>query len=245
MPGTTRRVAVDEEWASLPQLTLNPALLDQHRIVSYRKSHPAHLGFDMLRTRLLNILRTNGWNRLAITSPTKNCGKTMVGLNLALSLGHQNDLRSMFLDMDMRSPTAAKYLDVREKISIADFLQGTLEPDQFLRRADSNLAFGLNTEYVPVPAELLHHERTKAVLASTLTRYRPNVVVYDLPPVLVSDDVMAFLPHVDCVMMVASAGRTKPKEIREAEQILGDQTNFLSVMLNKFKEKTGHGHYYQ
>ena len=77
--GAARRMPVDEEWASLPQLTLNPARLDQHRIVSYRKSHPAHLGFDMLRTRLLNVLRTNGWNRLAITSPTKNCGKTNGG----------------------------------------------------------------------------------------------------------------------------------------------------------------------
>ena len=72
----------------------------------------------------------------------------------------------------------------------------------------------LNTESVSAPAELLHHERTKAVLSSTLTRYRPNVVICDLPPVWVSDDVMAFLPHVDCVLMVASAGRTKPKEIR-------------------------------
>jgi protein-tyrosine kinase len=201
--GAARRMPVDEEWASLPQLTLNPARLDQHRIVSYRKSHPAHVGFDMLRTRLLNVLRTNGWNRLAITSPTKNCGKTMVGLNLALSLGHQNDLRSMFFDMDMRSPSAAKYLDVREQIAMSNYLQGTIGDDQFLRRAGPNLAFGLNTESVSAPAELLHHERTKAVLSSTLTRYRPNVVIYDLPPVLVSDDVMAFLSHVDCVLMVA------------------------------------------
>lgn len=240
-----RRAQVDEEWASLPQLTLNPARLDQNRIVSYRKSHPAHLGFDMLRTRLLNILRTNGWNRLAITSPTENCGKSMVGLNLALSLGHQNDLRSMLFDVDMRLPTAAKYLGVREPISIADYLQGTLEDSKFLRRVGPNLAFGLNTTAVHAPAEMLHHERTKSVLSATLARYRPNVVIYDLPPVLVSDDVMAFLPYVDCVLMVAAAGRTTPKEIREAEQVLADQTNFLGVMLNKSKEKTGHGYYYQ
>ena len=240
-----RHLDVEAAWAALPQLTLNPARLDQNRIVSYRKSHPAHVGFDMLRTRILNVMRTNGWNRLAITSPTKHCGKSMVGLNLALSLGHQNDLRSMFFDMDMRSPSAAKYLDIREKISIADFLQGTVEPSSFLRCAGPNLAFGLNNTAVAAPAELLHHERTKEVLKSTLARYQPNVVVYDLPPVLVSDDVMAFLPHVDCVMMVVAAGRTTPKEIREAEQALGDQTNFLGVMLNKSKEKTGHGYYYQ
>lgn len=53
----------------------------------------------------------------------------MVGLNLALSLGHQNDLRSMFFDMDMRSPSAAKYLDVWEQIAMSDYLQGTIGDD--------------------------------------------------------------------------------------------------------------------
>lgn len=249
-PGATaaaapqRRVPVDEEWSNLQQLTLTPSRLDQNRLVSYKKSNPAHLGFDMLRTRVLNIMRTNGWNRLAITSPTKHCGKSVVSLNLALSLGHQNDLRSMFFDMDLRSPSAAGCLDVREDLSMVKFLQGDVDPADYLRRAGPNLAFGLNTDAAPAPAELLHNEHTKRVIDSTVTRYRPNVVIFDLPPVLVTDDVLAFLPHVDCLLMVAATGVTTPKEIRESEAIVADQTNFLGVMLNKSKEKTTHGYYH-
>ena len=247
-PGTPatqahQRVPLDEEWNKLQQLTLSPAKLNQHRLVSYNKSHPAHLGFDMLRTRLLNIMRTNGWNQLAITSPTKHCGKSVVSLNLALSLGHQNDLRSMYFDMDLRSPAAAINLDVRERLSVADWLEGSADPSDYLRRASPNLAFGLNSEPVPAPAELLHHENTKRSIDSTLNRYRPNVVIFDLPPVLVSDDVLAFLPHVDCLLMVVATGITTPKQIREAEAVVADQTNFLGVMLNKSKEKTNHGYY--
>jgi protein-tyrosine kinase len=239
-----KQSALAEDWAALTELTLNTARLDLHRIVSYRKSHPAHVGFDMLRTRILNVLRTNGWTRLAITSATKGCGKTMVSLNLALSLGHQADMRSMFFDMDLRSPSAAKYLDVHERFSMESFLNGVVEAPAFLRRAGTNLALGLNTAVVPSPAEMLHHARTKDILSATLNRYRPNVAIFDLPPVLVSDDVLAFLPHGDCVLMGAASGQTTPKEIREAEQVLGNQTNFLGVMLNKSKEKTGHGYYY-
>jgi Mrp family chromosome partitioning ATPase len=124
-------------------------------------------------------------------------------------------------------------------------LQGKVEPETFLRRAGTNLAIGFNSEAIVGSAELFHHERTQQVLASTIARYQPNVVVYDLPPMLVSDDVMAFLPHVDCVLMVAAAGKTKPKELREAERLLADQTNFLGVMLNKSKEKTSQGYYYR
>lgn len=238
-----RRMPVEEEWAGLQQLTLIPNRLNHHRIVAYSKSHPAHLGFDMLRTRVLNIMRTNGWNRLAITSPTKHCGKSVVSMNLALSLGHQNDLRSMFFDLDLRSPTAATNLDVREHLPMAEFLQGRIDPKDFLRRAGTNLAFALNSEPVPAPAELLHHESTKRIIDSTVNRYRPNVVIFDMPPVLVSDDVLAALPHVDCLLMVVATGITTPKEIREAESIVADQTNFLGVMLNKSKEKTTHGYY--
>jgi Mrp family chromosome partitioning ATPase len=244
-PQARQRTPVAEAWQALEEIQLNPTKLDKNRIISHKKSNPAHLSFDMLRTRILNMLRKHGWSRLAITSPTKGCGKSTVAVNLALSLGHQNDMRSMLFDVDMRAPSLAKYMDVRERLAMADFLQGKVEPETFLRRAGTNLAIGFNSEAIVGSAELFHHERTQQVLASTIARYQPNVVVYDLPPMLVSDDVMAFLPHVDCVLMVAAAGKTKPKELREAERLLADQTNFLGVMLNKSKEKTSQGYYYR
>lgn len=238
------RVPMVDEWAPLEALKLDAELLEKNRIIAHRKSNPGHLPFDMLRTRLLNVLRTNNWTRLAITSPTKGCGKSMVSANLALSLGHQPDLKSMFFDVDMRMPAQAKNFGIKERFSMAEFLQGQIEPSAFLRRVGTNLAIGFNTIPERAPAELFHHERTKKVLSAALTRFRPNVVIYDLPPLLVSDDVMAFLPHVDCVLMVASAGVTTPKEISAAEQLLEDQTNFLGVMLNKSKEKSAQGYHY-
>lgn len=233
------------DWQGLQELKLSPSKLDQQRIVSYKKSNPAHLAFDMLRTNLLNMMRSNGWTRLAITSPTKNCGKSMVVANLALALGHQADLRSIVLDMDMRSPALAKLFDVRERLSIAELLRGRIEPHQLLRRVGTNLAFGLNTEAVVGAAEVIHNERTHQMISGMVNRYKPGIVVYDLPPMLVSDDVSAILPHVDCVLMVAAAGRTTPKEINEAEQMIGSLTNFLGVMLNKSREKTAQNYYYQ
>ncbi|HKK31773.1 MAG TPA: CpsD/CapB family tyrosine-protein kinase [Alphaproteobacteria bacterium] len=247
-PGTStngRHAPIEDEWSAIRELKLQAPRLEHHRIVSHKKVNPAHLAFDMLRTRLLNMMRTNGWTRLGITSPTQGCGKSMVSTNLALSLGHQNDLRAMLFDVDLRSPVLAKLLDVRERLAISDFLHGEVDARDYLRRAGSNLAFGLNSERHPGPSELFQNERTKEVLGKTIARYRPNIVVYDLPPVLVSDDVIAFLPHVDCVMMVVAAGRTTPKEITEAEQLLADQTNFLGAMLNKSKEKGAGGYQYR
>ena len=54
-----------------------------------------------------------------------------------------------------------------------------------------------------------------------------------MPPMLVSDDLMAFVPHLDCVLLVAAAERTRLDEVDKCEQDLAEQTNVLGVVLNK------------
>ncbi len=74
--------------------------------------------------------------------------------------------------------------------------------------------------------------------------YRPDAVIYDLPPLLVSDDAIGFLPQVDCVLLVAAAGQTTPTEIDECERLLGETTNFLGVLLNKCEVKNSDAYQY-
>ena len=47
----------------------------------------------MIRTKILRVLRQNGWTSLGITSPTSGCGKTTACLNIAFSLAHQPDVQ--------------------------------------------------------------------------------------------------------------------------------------------------------
>ena len=72
-------------WAALEEVTLDVAHLKRRRVVSYQKNDPAHVVFDVLRTRLLKVFKDNSWSRIAITSPTRGCGKTFVAANLALN----------------------------------------------------------------------------------------------------------------------------------------------------------------
>ena len=61
----------------------------------------------------------------------------------------------------------------------------------------------------------------------------PDTVIYDLPPMLTCDDVMAFLPNVDCVLLIAGAEISTVDEIDRCEHDLAQQTNVLGVVLNK------------
>jgi Mrp family chromosome partitioning ATPase len=234
--GRPGRAPAADPWLALEEITLDPRLLARERIVTHDKSDPAHVAFDALRTRLLKALHDNRWSRIAITSPSKGCGKTMVACNLAFSLARQPETRSMLFDLDLRVPQLARRLGLRDGPAIESYLGGEIPPGKYLRRAGPNLALGLNAARVWNSAELIQSRRVAATLAATWELYRPNVVLFDMPPMLTSDDVLAFLPNVDGVLLVVGGGETKAREIEECERLMAEHTNFLGVVLNKAED---------
>ena len=64
----------------------------------------------------------------------------------------------------------------------------------------------------------------------------------DLPPILSTDDVMAFLPLVDCVLMVVANGMSTKSEIEESARLLST-SHLLGTVLNKSESATK-GYYY-
>jgi Mrp family chromosome partitioning ATPase len=236
-PEASRRArASADPWLALEEITLDPRTLRRERIVTRDKSDPAHIAFDALRTRLLKALHDNRWSRVAITSPTKGCGKTMVACNLAFSLARQPETRCVLVDLDMRMPQLAGRLGQRDAHAVEPYLLGEVGPRDYFRRAGANLAIGFNTARVWNAAELVQSRRVAATLAASWELFRPNVVLFDMPPMLTSDDVLAFLPNVDGVLLVVGGGETKAGEIEECERLMAEHTNFLGVVLNKAED---------
>jgi Mrp family chromosome partitioning ATPase len=234
-PAATGAAAADP-WLALEEITLDPRALLRERIVTRDKSDPAHIAFDALRTRLLKALHDNRWSRVAITSPTKGCGKTMVACNLAFSLARQPESRCMLVDLDLRMPQIAARLGQPDAPAIEPYLLGEVSPRDYFRRAGANLAIGLNSARVWNAAELVQSRRVAATLASSLELFRPTVVLFDMPPMLTSDDVLAFLPNIDGVILVVGGGQTRAGEIEECERLMAEHTNFLGVVLNKAED---------
>jgi protein-tyrosine kinase len=234
--GNRARASAADPWLALQEITLDPRSLRRERIVTRDKSDPAHIAFDALRTRLLKALHDNRWSRVAITSPTKGCGKTMVSCNLAFSLARQPETSCLLIDLDLRMPQLAERLGQRDDHAIEPFLLGEVAPRDYFRRDGANLAIGLNTARVWNAAELVQSRRVAATLAASLELYRPTVTIFDMPPMLTSDDVLAFLPNVDGVLLVVGGGATKAGEIEECERLMAEHTNFLGVVLNKAED---------
>lgn len=237
-------VALAAHWSALPGFAPAPGLLARGHVVTAVAGKEA-APFDLMRTRLLQQMRANNWRRVAITSPGPACGKSTIALNLAMSLARQSDLRTVLTEMDMRRPSLARMLGLRAPQSFARVLEG-LEPfaTQAVRIGE-NLAISTCHAPHPRPAELLHSPSVATALDRIEAEYAPSIFIFDMPPMFVSDDTMAVMGKMDCVLIIAAAESTKIKEIDRCERELAAQTNVLGVVLNKcrYMEDEGYDYY--
>jgi Mrp family chromosome partitioning ATPase len=228
--------AATAAWERIKRVRLDDKHLARHRIVTNERVDPAHVSFDLLRTRLLQALKERGWSRVAITSPTKGCGKTFVAANLAISLARRPNCRAILMDLDLRIPNIGRVLGLQPPARMTEFLSGARPAEATLRRIAANLAVGANAEPATDPAETIQEPATVATLDRMRATYAPDVVLYDLPPALACDDVLAFLPQVDGVLLVAAAGVTSAEDVRACERMFDGQAPLLGVILNKAED---------
>lgn len=231
-PGTPMKLTETGPWQGLAELKLNPGHLERSRIVAINPG-PSAASFDVMRTNLLRTLRTNGWTRVAITSPTPGCGKSTVTANLAFSLARLADTRVLVIELDLRHPSLMEMLGAGAEQHFAQMLAEGRIDYSHIRRVGPNLAFAMSTRASENPAELLSAARTADIIDEIETQLRPDIVLFDLSPVLVSDDAISFLDQVDCALMVAAAEETTVAEIEKCGKDLAKRTQVLGVVLNK------------
>jgi protein-tyrosine kinase len=227
------------------EVELDPAHLQTERIVAYDGTDLRSRPFDMLRTEILQSMDLKGWKTLAITSPTPCCGKTLVSVNLALSMARQSERQVFLADLDLRKPHVASSLGLKCKEGLAGVIEGRIELASALVRAKVG---GSRLEILPtMPAsnssDLVGSSAMKSLLQNIKAQGQSRIVILDLPPLLTGHDVISILPEVDCVLLVAAVGTSKVSEIEECNKYL-QGTDVVRFVLNKVPESATTYAYY-
>ncbi len=222
---------------SPPKVTLSLSHLEKNRVVSFAARDPVHVAFNVLRTRVRKTLADRGWKSIAITSPSPGCGKTVVAINLALSLARAPDCRVVLVDLDLRRSAVARALGVTAKASIADFLLGAANASDCFVQPVDNLYVALNDQPIKHAAEMMQSPKMHALLSAIDERLAPDVILFDLPPLRSNDDALAFLPNADAVLMVVGAGISTAAEVAECEGQISQMDKLLGLVLNKCESR--------
>lgn len=221
-------------WQSLTPFDADDKALVRHRVVT-RSARKEATPFDILRTKALLHMRQNGWKRLAITSPMPQSGKTTTACNLALGLGRQRDLRSILFDLDLRDPSVHEFFETQAPYGISEMLTGNVPfSEQALRHGD-NVAVSMSQSDEADPTRILLAEETAEKLTAIQENYQPDVMIFDLPSVLVNDDSRAFLKNADCALIVVRADTTTYGQFEACQREVAEHTNVLGVVLNAYR----------
>ncbi len=207
--------------------------LEKNRIVAFDKNDPRCMTFDLLRTHVLQKMEENGWRTLAITSPTPEAGKTVVAINLAMSIAQLTNKTALLVDFDLRRPKIGTYLGIGMEKSLNELLAGEAElPDVLVNPDVPRLVVLPTKNAVRNSSETLSSQKAEDLIKDLRERYKSRVVIFDLPPVLVSDDAIALLPKIDCVLMVVADGLSTKQEIEDCSRLLSS-TNLIGTVFNK------------
>jgi Mrp family chromosome partitioning ATPase len=223
-------------WSDLKEIELSGEALSEHNVVTRQASHKA-TPFDILRTKILLQMRQNGWKRLAITSPMPKSGKTTMACNLALGLGRQGGLHTMLFDLDLQDPSVGNFLGQVPDAHIADMLAGEVPFSAQAVRVGESVAIAMAGRIETDPTRVLLAEKTAETLDTIQSNYAPDIMIFDTPSILVSDNTRAFLKNVDCALIVARANSTKYGHFDACEREIAEYTNVLGVVLNAFRTK--------
>lgn len=241
----------DTLWDRLAQIPVDPARLERNLVITANRHDPAHAAFDVLRTRMVQAMAEHGWRRVGITSPTAGCGKSFTAINLAISLSRLEGFRTVLLDLDLRHPGLARTLGLKNMPATADFLRGRIAADDYLSTFAPNmlnigdrLALGVNGRADDYAAELFANPATERILSAMQEDLGADLVLFDLPPALAMDDVLALRPHLDCVLIVIGGGETRARDVREVQKRLGEDLPVLGVVMNKAELDQGSSYSY-
>jgi protein-tyrosine kinase len=218
--------------------------LEKNRIVAFDKNNAMSMHFDLLRTHVLQKMDEKGWRTLAITSPTQEAGKTVVAINLAMSIAQQTNKTAMLVDFDFRRPKIGAYLGIPMEKSLNDLLDGTAElPDVLVNPDMPRLVVLATKNPVKKSSETLSSKKIADLIKDLRERYESRIVIFDLPPVLVTDDAIALLPQIDCVLMVVGNGMSTKREIEDSIRLL-PAANLVGTVLNKSEIEPRAYYYY-
>ncbi len=245
-PSRARSTAPDDSdvWAALQPITPDARHMTRNRIVSH-KADTASSAFDVLRTKVLQQMQQNGWKRLMVTSPMPNCGKTTLAANLAYGIARQGAKSAVLMELDLRKPNLANVLGEKPKHDIRDVLTGHVPFQDQALRIGKTVAVSMATRSSVDPTRYLTSDESNAKLAEIEGTYAPDLMIFDMPPLLVNDDARSFLPNTDCVLLVARAESTTSKQIDVCEREIAEQSNVVGVVLNHCKfadENQGYGY---
>lgn len=221
----------------------SPSALEARRVISGHYNNPQSAVFRMLRTQVLQKMRTNRWQSLGITSPTAGEGKSMVACNLAVAIAMELNQTVLLVDMDLRNPSVATYFNTNVELGLRDYLEQDIDlPQVLVNPGIKRLVLLPGLGRAEDSAELLSSPKMASLVSDIKSQYDSRMIIFDMPPLLQTDDVLLSSNYLDAGLLVLEDGKNNESNLKKALQLL-EGTHLLGTVINKSGRLPAHQNY--
>lgn len=225
--------AAQVQYTRTRVIETNQAVLQRNRVINPSMDSRVFDAYRVLRTNILHRMRENNWTTLGVTSPTRNCGKTLTAVNLAISIAMDVNQTVLLVDLDLRHPSVHTHFGIVPETGLSDYVQARATINEILFNPSiERLVVLPGNKPVLNSSETISAPRMVQLFAELKNRYHDRVIIFDLPPLLVSDDALAFRPYTDAILLVVEDNKTKINDMASAREMLKN-TNLVGTLLNK------------
>ena len=187
--------------------------------------------FRGLRAAIQFALRTERARTILVTSPFPAEGKSTVLMNLGLAFAEAR-WRVVVADTDLQRPSLGRSMRAAPNAGLVDALHATEKSEVPLSPvADGMWLASRGSMLQPHTRSMLATDRLREILEDMAGR--ADLVLCDSSPVLLMPDGLFLAAAVDAVILVASAGTTRCRDLAQAKSALeAAGARILGVVIN-------------
>jgi protein-tyrosine kinase len=181
---------------------------------------------------------------IMVTSALPGDGKTFTSINLALSMALERDISLLLVDADSAKRHISQLFGIDKQAGLLDALVNeNLDAEALIvptsTRGMSILPAGSS---VTNATELLSSNRMRKIVTDLCTRNPRRILLFDSPPLLVTNEGSPLLKIAGQVVLVVRAGET-PRHAVHAALALFDTQQAGGVVLNQVPGSSTEGYY--
>lgn len=210
-------------------------VLRKNRVLGGESEKDVINAYKLLRTQVLKKLIEHKWNSVGVLGAHKGDGSTLTAINLAICIALEFRHTVILVDFNLRDPSVHQYFDYEPEHGLSDFLtEGVPISDMLFTPNMESLVVLPGRQSLKDSSERLNSERVSNLVQEIKSRYPGRIVIFDLPPVLESDDAIAFMDHFDAGLLVVKDGVTKKTDISVMSELFGVKP-MLGTVFNDFQ----------
>jgi protein-tyrosine kinase len=174
--------------------------------------------YRILRSSIESLSLARPIRSILVTSPSERGARTTTVSNLGIVMA-QAGTRTVLIDADIRQPMLHDIFGVPESPGLTDYLKSGSQVTEALKPTSvENLQILTTGSPVSNPSELLDSPGMSRLLELLLPV--ADVVILDGPSPLLFSDAVLLSKHVDGVLLVLTAGRTRRDAAQSSVMLL-------------------------